>query len=218
MLGERGMWYKKTFFESSIRVPLIIYSPKFFKHKTVINNTSLVDIFPTILDICNYNFEDYKKHLELDGNSLLNLINLNNMNSKKTNDIIYSEQNDSGTIAPRLMVKKNQFKFIYSEAYPPMLFDLSKDPNELDNLILSNNNNSEIEKEMRSLVYKKWDINNLKSKVMRHQKKSILVSNALSKGKIFYWEFKSTVNDKKRYVRYGNKFPDVDRNFYVPYQ
>lgn len=33
MLGERGMWYKMSFFESSARVPFIVYAPNRFKSR-----------------------------------------------------------------------------------------------------------------------------------------------------------------------------------------
>ena len=214
MLGERGMWYKKTFFESSIRVPLILNFPLMFKPERVTKNTSLVDIMPTILDICNCNIDNYKNVLDLDGHTLLDVLN---GNSNNWDNIVYAEQTDSGTLAPRLMVKKDKYKYVWSEAYPPLLYNLYNDPHELKNLS-GLSEYKELENMMFSLVQQKWDTKNIKDKIIKHQKKSILVSNALSKGRITYWEIGSTVNFARRYVRYGNKFPDVDRDCYVPYK
>ena len=57
----------------------------------------------TILDICNCNIDNCKNILDLDGHTLLDVIN---GNSNNWDNIIYAEQVDSGTLAPRLMVKK----------------------------------------------------------------------------------------------------------------
>ena len=50
MLGERGLWYKMTFFEHSARVPLIMAGPGVVPGQAA-NPCSLVDILPTMLDI-----------------------------------------------------------------------------------------------------------------------------------------------------------------------
>ena len=51
MLGDRGLWYKMTFFEWSARVPLIISAPGRFPGRTVDQNVSLLNLFPTLVDI-----------------------------------------------------------------------------------------------------------------------------------------------------------------------
>ena len=50
MLGERGMWYKQTFFEWSVRVPLIVSQPGTYAPRRVSELVSLVDLLPTMLD------------------------------------------------------------------------------------------------------------------------------------------------------------------------
>ena len=50
MMGERGLWYKKSFFEASCKVPLIIAGPM-IEAKRIESNVSLVDLLPTLLDI-----------------------------------------------------------------------------------------------------------------------------------------------------------------------
>ena len=51
MLGERGLWYKMSFFEGASRVPLVIASPGRFAPRRVAASVSLVDIMPTLVDI-----------------------------------------------------------------------------------------------------------------------------------------------------------------------
>jgi choline-sulfatase len=48
MLGERGLWYKKSFFEASCRVPLMISGPM-LEPARIQSNVSLVDLLPTLL-------------------------------------------------------------------------------------------------------------------------------------------------------------------------
>lgn len=50
MIGERGMWFKKTLFEPAIRVPLIVARPKGLAWR-VSMPANLVDIFPTLCDL-----------------------------------------------------------------------------------------------------------------------------------------------------------------------
>ena len=51
MLGERGMWLKKSFFEPSARVPLIISAPGRFAPCRVDTPGSLVDLLPTFMGL-----------------------------------------------------------------------------------------------------------------------------------------------------------------------
>ncbi len=48
MLGERGMWFKKTLFEPAVRVPLIFWAPTRFAPRRVPGAVSLVDLLPTL--------------------------------------------------------------------------------------------------------------------------------------------------------------------------
>jgi len=51
MLGERGMWFKQSFYESSVRVPLMVSMPSRFAPARVSAHVSLVDLLPTFLDL-----------------------------------------------------------------------------------------------------------------------------------------------------------------------
>ncbi|WP_419738374.1 choline-sulfatase [Ruegeria sp.] len=73
MLGERGMWFKKHFFEKSLRIPLII-SGASIEPQRVQELTSLVDLLPTLNSIAE--IEEPVEALE--GMNLLSLLNKGN--------------------------------------------------------------------------------------------------------------------------------------------
>ena len=51
MLGERGMWFKKHFFDHASRVPLIMHAPWRFAAGRRSGNVSLVDLLPTLCEV-----------------------------------------------------------------------------------------------------------------------------------------------------------------------
>ena len=65
MLGERGLWYKMAFFEPSARVPLIVSAPGRIAPGRVAEPVSLLDLAPTLLELCGLDAGD-----SLDGRSL----------------------------------------------------------------------------------------------------------------------------------------------------
>ncbi|MHC4993920.1 MAG: sulfatase [Planctomycetota bacterium] len=66
-LGEHGMWKKQSIFEESARVPLIIDAPGMPQPgKPSDNPTEMLDIYPTLAELCGLETPDY-----LDGVSLV---------------------------------------------------------------------------------------------------------------------------------------------------
>ena len=58
MLGERGMWFKKHFFDHAARVPLIIHAPSRFAATRRSENVSLVDLLPTLCELARLDVAD----------------------------------------------------------------------------------------------------------------------------------------------------------------
>ena len=50
VLGDRGTWFRMCFYERSARVPLVVAGPD-VANRSVGNVCSLLDLFPTLLDI-----------------------------------------------------------------------------------------------------------------------------------------------------------------------
>ena len=51
LLGERGLWYKMSFFEHACRIPLVVRIPGLAGATTNGSHVGLLDIAPTLLDI-----------------------------------------------------------------------------------------------------------------------------------------------------------------------
>ncbi|OQD78818.1 hypothetical protein PENANT_c078G03836 [Penicillium antarcticum] len=129
MLGERGLWYKMTWFENSARVPMLIHAPKRFSPKRISENVSTIDLLPTFAEMAG---AQLVKELPLDGVSLVPY--LTGGEGLRT-DTVYGEYMGEGTQAPLVMIRRGRWKFVYSTIDPPMLFDLVADPEEKVNLV-----------------------------------------------------------------------------------
>ena len=68
-LGEKDHWYKFTLWEESTRVPFYIAGPGIRKAGKCSRSVSLIDIYPTLIELCNL-----PEKPELDGRSLVPLL------------------------------------------------------------------------------------------------------------------------------------------------
>jgi arylsulfatase A-like enzyme len=82
-MGEKDYLYKNSPWERSTRIPFIIKDPRnSVKNTPVSHPVSLIDIFPTLVDLCQLEGDLTKneKKFELDGNSLKPFLNNPNTN------------------------------------------------------------------------------------------------------------------------------------------
>jgi choline-sulfatase len=210
MLGERGLWYKMTFFERAVRVPLIIHAPMRFGQCRVKQNVSLVDLLPTLLELSGTTQE---MAVPVDGRSLLPLAT---SRGGGWPDTVYAEYMAEGTTEPVFMIRRGRHKYICCAGDPSQLFDLEKDPLEVDNLAGKG--------EYRSLVAEfaeeaagKWDGNALRASILNSQRQRILVQQALLTGRIHPWDHEPRQDAAQRYNRnYDSELYDTDRRARLP--
>ncbi len=134
MLGCHGMREKNVFLEESARVPLILNFPQKIAPVKIKEKTTLLDLFPTILD---YMGVPYDKR---DGESLVDVIS-----QKKTKkDMVVTEwlyRNPAAQVSH--MIASGDWKLMLScdskSKVPSALYNLKEDPHEMANLIGKNN-------------------------------------------------------------------------------
>lgn len=161
-LGEHNlMGHVHNLYDTVLRIPLIVYYPGIITPGKRINKqVSLMDIFPTILEVLD--IRDEKLDNQIQGNSLFNVINGEEGNScliaeypipqlepfkRKVPEFDYSKFN-RGLRA----IRTDEFKYIWSSNGKDEFYDLTRDPGENSNLI---NNGLEKIEELK-MELKKW--------------------------------------------------------------
>jgi choline-sulfatase len=126
MAGEHGIWQKQCFYESSVRIPLIIRTPQAQGAQRITKNVSLVDLVPTIFELA-----DIEIPAGLAGQSLTG----NQSETANANDLVFSEYHAQGMVSGGFMLKQGAWKYIYySGGHQPQLFNLENDPGEFNDL------------------------------------------------------------------------------------
>lgn len=185
MLGERGLWYKRTFFEGASRIPLMVSWPQSFEPGRVTSNVSLVDLLPTFLDLGGNTVEPVDN---VEGTSLVPLLG----DSAAANSdgfserVVYGENLSEGATAPILMAKRGSMKYVWSGCDPAQLFDLRGDPLELANLA-GDPAHATVEAELDGIVQSRWNVEELAGRVRESQHRRAFLRELYAGGKAPEW-------------------------------
>jgi choline-sulfatase len=202
MLGERGLWYKMSFFEPACRIPLIVHAPARFAARRVMQSASLVDILPTLCELAGGRPGSFVT--PLDGNSLAA-----QLAGQTGRDEVIGEYLAEGAIAPLIMIKRERYKFVHSPADPDQLYDLAEDPDERRNLVHSPRHAPRV-REFLAEVARRWDMPALHAAVLASQQRRLLVYEALRKGRYTSWDFQPARDASRLYVRNDQDLGDFE--------
>jgi choline-sulfatase len=202
MLGERGLWYKMSFFEGAARVPLVIASPGRFAPRRIGAAVSLVDILPTLVDLAGGDAAPLGP--SIDGQSLTP-----HLRGQAGHDEAIGEYLAEGAIAPLVMIRRGAYKFIHSPADPDQLYDLERDPRELDNLAALPKHADALAG-FRAEVARRWDLEALDAEVRMSQRRRRVVNAALGKGQIRSWDFQPFRDASRQYMRNSMDLDDLE--------
>ena len=143
-LGEKTHWTKSTVWEESAKTPLLIFDPRNGNKGVSTKIVSLIDVYPTLLDLCNL-----PAKADLDGKSFKNVLtnskgDWKNMALTSKNENIHSLRNEN-------------YRYIkYSDGFEE-LYDHRIDPMEWKNIAKDNANKAVIlnfRKELEAVLTK----------------------------------------------------------------
>lgn len=131
--------------EGGIRVPLVFrWKGKIAENKWCNIPVDCTDIFPTILQYAGYDLDKYYNEVKIDGQSIKGLVddteNQNNSYTKDTHywhypfNVIYKNPFDGHALTPHSAIRDGDYKLIFDWYGRLHLFDIEKDPYEVNNL------------------------------------------------------------------------------------
>ena len=136
MAGEHGLWWKMSFYEGSVGIPLIISGAREAYPHVVDEPVSLIDLGETLLELAGA-----PKSYSIDGTSLVPLLDDETnadvlsrpvFSELYTNPAVWTEHGPSG--GPAAMIRRGSWKYIKYRGEPDELYDLANDPGEKSNL------------------------------------------------------------------------------------
>lgn len=158
---EHDQYYKMNLYESSARVPMIISGPNVKEGIVCDNLVSLIDMFPTLMDMamvpCPSGLDGVSLMPEMQGNEI------------DKDNCIFSMFSGTSSNAKNFMIRKDEYKYIAYPGYESMLFNLNTDPHEINNLAIDM---PEKCKEMDNLLMGFVDYHTLNDKIIAYDKES----------------------------------------------
>ena len=133
LFGEHGLIDKRNAYEESMRVPLLVWAPGMIKPASVVQQMILnIDLAPTFLELAGI-----AKPAQMQGNSFLPLLKGENIPWRDRIFYEYYWEQAFPQTPTTFAVRTNQYKYIYYNGVWDVneLFDLQKDPHEMNNLI-----------------------------------------------------------------------------------
>ncbi|XXK35741.1 choline-sulfatase [Rhodobacteraceae bacterium nBUS_22] len=192
MLGERGLWFKMSFFEGSARVPLMISSPDMtpgLVHAPV----STIDLCPTLCDLAGVEMDEVAPWTA--GESLVPL----GQGAERLSPVMM-EYAAEASYAPMVSLRLERWKFNRCAIDPDQLFDLEADPNELHNLAALPEH-QEVVSRLSAEVDERWDLDAFDAAVRQSQACRWVVYDALRQGGCYPWDYQPLQQASERFMR-----------------
>ena len=188
MLGERGLWFKMSFFEGSSRVPLMIAAPG-IEPGLDTTPVSTIDVTPTLAALAGVDISDIAPWT--DGEDLL---------SGTPHGPVAVEYAAEGSYAPLVCLREGRWKYTRCQLDPEQLFDLDSDPGEHTNLATDPAHADTLNR-FRRMADERWDLDRFDAEVRASQARRWIVYEALRQGGYYPWDYQPLQRASERYMR-----------------
>jgi choline-sulfatase len=196
MLGEHGMWFKRTYFDASIRIPLLVAGPGVPAGRRVGETVSLVDLFPSILDLAGVPQDEWQSE-DLDGASFRRLLREPDPEWRNSAIVEYLGE---GTCQPMRAAVRGPLKYVHVHEHAPVLFDLAADPLESTNRASDPAYASRLG-QMERLALDGYDAAQMRRRVLRSQQDRLRLWDALQQGRQESWDVCPHFDPSQQYYR-----------------
>ncbi|MEO1018915.1 MAG: choline-sulfatase [Pseudomonadota bacterium] len=204
MMGERNMWFKRTFYDHSSKVPLIIHAPSRFTARRVPESITLADLCPTLAEIAGAK-EASDRYGSADSASFLGLLESSPEGWRNTAHIQYF---GPGVEQPWFAIRKGDHKYAYIHGFGGLLFNLAEDPDERVNLANDPKMQELIEALHRELLGD-LDLDRLTDHVVTSKQTRRFLHESLAGSEGYVWDYQPFFDASKQYVRGGVNKPQT---------
>ncbi len=202
MMGERNMWFKRTFWEPSVKVPMLFHQPSKLAPSRVNSPVTLADLCPTLSEIGGAK-QMVDRWGSSDSESFASLLTKDDGSWRGSAIIQYF---GPGIEAPWFAIREKNLKYIYIHEWGGILIDLDKDPYETEN-IADNPAYADIVTSMHESLVGDIDLHALTAVVKENKKQRCFLHECLDGSPGYAWDHQPRFDGSKQYVRGGINNP-----------
>ncbi len=192
MLGERGLWFKMSFYEGASRVPLMISAPQ-MQPGLQVTPVSNIDVCPTLCDLAGVSMAEVEPWTT--GQSLVPM----GQGVERTAPVAM-EYAAEASYAPMVSLRYGKWKLNRCALDPDQLFDLNNDPHELTNLADVPEHQGTLQT-LRAKAEARWDLDAFDADVRKSQARRWVVYEALREGGYYPWDYQPLRDASEQYMR-----------------
>jgi choline-sulfatase len=190
MLGEKGLIQKRSFYEWSARIPLVIDMPGAGPGQAE-TPVSLLDLPATLLELAGQ-----EPVRPMDGRSLLPALNGGELEEVP----VIAEYHGEGIMRPSFMVRLGCWKMIYCHGFPHQLFNLAEDPEEKVNRAGDPAAAEPEARLLQEITGGRFDLEAIEAEVRARLPQKQLVNAAMAASGT-HWDYLPDQDVQTRYVR-----------------
>lgn len=209
MLGERGLWFKMSWFEHSARIPLIVAWPKRLAPRRVAAACSQVDFLPTLVDLASQG-QGFDYPTPLEGRSLAPYLRGSADDAGEAIGEYFAEC----TAEPVFMIRRGNLKYVACKGDPEQLYRLDRDPHERSNRAGDPAEAATIAA-LRAEAARRWDSAALRQRVVESQRRRRWLGPVMRQSNVA-WDYQPIQDARQAYIRNHMPIYEIERRARFP--